>query len=214
MYRRIGVDADETLWGLLHTFLAHMNSKNGTNYTIEQFNTFKWDKVFNIPLEQFRNDYFEFHQIGKGYEVEPFADAYQVLTELKRELNLTFVLITARGEELKEEAQYLADKHFPGIFETIYCGDSFGYATYSKAEVCKEAKVDLLIDDQPRYVIDCAKNGILSLLYGEYAWHGEFEVNHQQIIPVKNWSEVKREVKQFYVDRTPLKTENLSYTAR
>ena len=41
--------------------------------------------------------------------------------------------------------------------------------------MCKDINALLLIDDSARYAIDCAKNGIPTILFGDYAWNNHLQ---------------------------------------
>jgi hypothetical protein len=65
------------------------------------------------------------------------------------------------------------DSNFPGIFSEIHFGNHYSSTgvARAKSEMCKDINALLLIDDSARYALDCAKNGIPSILFGNYAWN-------------------------------------------
>lgn len=58
--------------------------------------------------------------------------------------------------------------------------------------------MDILIDDNPRYALDCAEHGIEVLLFdlhGSYPWSKTAQgPAHPLITRVRDWSEVEQEL--------------------
>ncbi|CAO3641808.1 unnamed protein product [Cunninghamella echinulata] len=111
------------------------------------------------------------------------------------------VIITSRQQFIAEETKKFVDKHYPGIFESIYfCNlglsetEQLEYYSKQKSAICQEIGVDVLIDHQLEHCIDCASLGIDVLLYdrkGQYKWnHSLSDGNIYNIQRVNNWRDI------------------------
>lgn len=84
----------------------------------------------------------------------------------------------------------MLDRYFPNIFQSIEFTGFFGNKARSKADVCKELKADILIDDHIHHAEQVAKAGIKVLVFGNYPWN-QAEKLLENMQRVKDWHEVE-----------------------
>ena len=113
---------------------------------------------------------------------QPYAK--EVLTKIKEDGH-SIIIITKRGyldsTEVKNTEIRLKKEPFP--FDKIH------YYKSSKAQVCIEEKVDLMIDDNEEHIHNISKVGIPCLHYRHIAG---FAIRAQNVTEVHNWGEIYR----------------------
>lgn len=85
------------------------------------------------------------------------------------------VVVTSRQHVIREPTLQWLETHFPGTFVDVHFGNHYALSgpSMSKSEICKQVGAQVLIDDNPRYAMECAQAGIQVLLFdwdGSYAW--------------------------------------------
>jgi hypothetical protein len=138
----------------------------------------------------------------------PLEDAFNALNQLKE--HFRFHIVTARHRQIQGITKDWLNKYYPNIFEKIHFGNHYGGPgdiARTKADICHSIGAIALIDDSPKYAIQCALAGIKSFIFGDYAWnrdismvtcHGWDVLEYQNELPsnlvnnilrVKNWSD-------------------------
>ena len=62
----------------------------------------------------------------------------------------------------------------------------------SKPDMCKKIGAKILIDDSLLYAQECAKEGIKTILFGNYPWYQNKHDLHENIKRVEGWHEVDK----------------------
>ncbi|KAI8366960.1 hypothetical protein EDC96DRAFT_507584 [Choanephora cucurbitarum] len=179
----VAVDLDQTLAHTLESLVQWHNDTYQTNYTLADFNTYDYWKVWGGTREESCLKVREFYESEHFEQIEPIRDfALEALKMLKRR-NFTLVIITSRQQFIASKTKKFVDKHYPGIFESIYfcnldlsSAEQLEYISKPKSLICQEIGVDVLIDDSLDHALDCASLGIDILLYdrqGQYRWNHE-----------------------------------------
>ena len=116
--------------------------------------------------------------------VEPSSAARQVLRKLSKRYKI--VVLTARNPNWRPATMRWIDEHFPEIFDAvIFSEDEPVHKT--KGEICKDMRVSLLIDDNPKHARSALDCGIPAILFGSYGWH----INVPEgVIVCKDWAAV------------------------
>ncbi|KAL0292395.1 UNVERIFIED_CONTAM: hypothetical protein Scaly_2593000 [Sesamum calycinum] len=81
----------------------------------------------------------------------------------------------SRQNAIKDHTVGWIEKHYPGLFQEIHFGNHFALDGQSrpKSDICRSLGAKVLIDDNPRYAIECAEVGIKVLLFdyeNSYPW--------------------------------------------
>ncbi|GAA5805873.1 hypothetical protein EDC94DRAFT_624582 [Helicostylum pulchrum] len=185
----IAVDLDQTLAHTLESLVMWHNDCYGTQFCVTDFNTYDYWKVWGGTKEETLLKMRDFYNSYHFDQIEPIRDfALEALKMLKRR-HFTLVIVTSRQQFVAEKTKRFVDKHYPGIFESIYfCNldltdsEQLEYISKSKSMICQEIGADVLIDDSLEHALDCSSLGIDILLYdrkGKYTW------NHQDPIQKK-----------------------------
>lgn len=137
--------------------------------------------------------FFESKHFNSG--IIPIPGAYKSLSQLSSYCNL--VVVTSRQHVIREPSLEWISTHYKGIFSEIHFGNHFALEgqAKSKSEICKSLGVQFLIDDNPRYAVECAEEGIEVLLFDldySYPWSKTPDgPSHPLITRVHNWKEVE-----------------------
>ncbi|KAG8864821.1 hypothetical protein FRB96_003407 [Tulasnella sp. 330] len=175
----IAVDLDDVLLGTNEAAAAWHNRQYGTKMTLQDFIYYHWwrNKFWGPPRETVEKVY-QFYKSDSFKNAEPLKDAFKSLKKLQS-MGCTFVIITARGDDLKESTKAAVERHFPGIFlgidHTLATKSSDPEAPKpTKRERLPQLGAKMLIDDHLDTVVDCANAGIPTLLFGDYEWNKRF----------------------------------------
>ncbi|MGB9748404.1 MAG: 5' nucleotidase, NT5C type [Candidatus Woesearchaeota archaeon] len=183
--KKVGVDLDDILFPFNKHFLIYRNKKHNTNYT---------EKVFRMSTEDIMKEMDDFYKTREYEQIEPVEDAFKALSEIKKTHDLA--IVTARPEYLVEKTNRWLNKYFKNIFsEVIFTNQqSLLNKKRSKAEVCIEKSIEILIEDNFEYVIDCAQKGIRVLLFNK-PWNINFSAPKEYkefIVKIDGWNDVLR----------------------
>lgn len=180
--KTVAVDLDQTLAHTLEAMIDWHNQVYNTCLTMADFDTHDYSRIWGGSHEEACLKVREFYDSPHFERIQPIHDfALETLKILKKR-KFTLVIITSRQQFIAEETKKFVDKHYPGIFESIYfCNlglsdaEQLEYVSKPKSAICQEIGVDVLIDDGLDHAIDCATSlDIEVLLYdrkNQYRWN-------------------------------------------
>uniref|UniRef100_A0A0R0FIM3 Uncharacterized protein n=1 Tax=Glycine max TaxID=3847 RepID=A0A0R0FIM3_SOYBN len=169
----------------LSKFIADRYS---SNYSVSGYHVYEFCKIWNCSRDE---AYFK-----SG--IHPLPGAQMTLQKLSRFCSLS--VVTSRQNAIKDHIIEWLEKNYPGLFHDIHFGNHFALDGVSrpKSEICRSLNAKVLIDDNPRYAIECADVGIRVLLFdyeNSYPWCKNESVDqHPLVTRVKNWEEVERQL--------------------
>ncbi|OEL20921.1 hypothetical protein BAE44_0018059 [Dichanthelium oligosanthes] len=108
-------------------------------------------------------------------------------------------------DAIKSHTLEWIEKYYPGLFEQIHFGNHFALEGQSrpKSEICRSFGAQVLIDDNPRYAMECANDGMRVLLFdydNSYPWcKTGVDKLHPLVTKVHNWEEVKEKLLSWVV---------------
>lgn len=145
---------------------------------IKVWKRYNWNKD---EVERFIND--TFIKVANDCKIIPFAK--EIIAKLKE--NNRIVIITARGDLAGEKMIEIAKKQ---LEEANIKYDKIYWNTQDKVEVCKEEKIDYMIDDYADICEALSKNKIKTIY---------FRAKDNRVLPegkylkeVSNWAEIYR----------------------
>ena len=166
---RIAIDIDRTINNsYIHDIL------NGINFMREKGNYKGMWLQHHYPKDIFdmnEDEYTEFMDIYFPHIVRscPLKDyACEVITKLHKQHDI--VIMTARDEHYSKR-RYRGDYmkkdtlHWLALKKIPY--DTIKFSAFNKYKACKELGCDILIDDSPTHIIECADNGLPVIIMGE-----------------------------------------------
>ncbi|KAG6520185.1 hypothetical protein ZIOFF_017223 [Zingiber officinale] len=113
-------------------------------------------------------------------------------------LNIMFTTSArSRQNVIRDQTVEWIEKYFPGLFREIHFGNHFSLhgASRSKSDICRCLGAQVLIDDNPRYALECAEIGMKVLLFdyqSSYPWSRTGSATaHPMVTEVHDWREVE-----------------------
>lgn len=103
--------------------------------------------------------------------IDPIPGAREALIQLKESFELH--IVTARQYIVQEQTLSWIERYFPDLFTAVHFGNHFSRdgVSRSKAQICREIHASALIDDNLTYAIQCVREDIPVVLFGDYAWN-------------------------------------------
>ncbi|KAI8330122.1 hypothetical protein BC941DRAFT_384040 [Chlamydoabsidia padenii] len=210
--KTIAVNLDETLSHTLAALLSWHNDQYGTQHLMSDVDSMDLTQLWGGTHEDVCLKIRAFYASQAFEAIQPIHDfALEALKMLKKR-RFHLVIITSRQQFIAEETKRFVDRHYPGIFESIYfCNlglsetEQMEYISKSKSTICQEIGVDVLIDHQLEHVLECAVLGIDVLLYdshGQYGWNqhtsssfkktqlSHYSMNTMNIQRVTSWRDI------------------------
>lgn len=166
----IAIDIDEVLFPFTREFVKFHNSKYETTLSIDDFLTYEFEHVMDLPVDVAVSRIRAFDALEENIHVEPLQDAKKALNKLSEKYKL--VIVTARDPKFGDATHAWIDKHFSGVFsQVMLIGHPTTMQAYrTKAEVCKELNAVALVDDSVVHVTKCIEEGVEGILFGDYPW--------------------------------------------
>mgnify|MGYP003965793643 CR=1 FL=1 len=187
----IGYDVDETLTQFVPDFLRWHNLKYNTCLELEDLNDFDMSKKLGCSRGECVERIFEFYDNPFMDKLLPVSGAVDAVAHLG--LKHKGVAVTSRTKFLREITQNSIDKYFYNSVSGLYLtGEWTGNGGKTKAEICVELGVDVLVDDRPKYCYDVIERGIDAILFnldGKYGWI-ESNVEMEGLYHAQNWNEI------------------------
>ncbi len=188
---KIAIDIDDVLFPFVPELIKFHNKKYGTFLTMKNFISYDFWNVWGGNKEQAIRKVKEFFREYSINKVKPIKNSYKVINNLNKKNKL--YIITSRQNEFEDVTHQWIDKFFPKIFEKIYLCNHYNLKgrKMSKSGICQKENINLIIDDNLKYIVESRKIGVKTLLFGNYPWNqntGKID----DITRVNNWKEVLR----------------------
>lgn len=192
----LAIDIDEVLFPFMVTMLEHTNSTYGLSHSIEEvkdFNLGFWSISDSDAIERV-------HTVSRldHRSVNALPNANSALSLLKGQYQI--FIVTSRHEEFRARTEEWLSHHFPGLYDKlIMTGNHYsGREFRSKAEVCLELGVSMLVDDQLHYAKESAQLGLPCILFGDYPWN-QAESLPDGVVRAQDWNEVVMTLERVYL---------------
>ena len=185
---KIGVDLDDTLSQTMSAIVNFHNNTYGTNLVLEKLKDGASYKSWGGTLEDDIKKIHDFHLSPYGLDLPTVKGAYEVLKKLKK--NNELYIITARNDDIRKDTEEWVNKNYPNIFTGIYFTNHFANnsATTTKRKVCDDLDIDIFIDDNLQYVIDCIKQNRKAYLM-DYPWNENGKLP-EGVKRIYSWKEI------------------------
>ncbi|MDD5133296.1 MAG: hypothetical protein PHD81_01755 [Candidatus Nanoarchaeia archaeon] len=185
---KIAVDLDEVLGELLSPVLVYYNQRFNKNLDINQFHCYNFWEVWGGTKQEAIQIVNDFFTEGHSENIKPIPGAQQAINILKNKRNL--IIVTSRGDNLRAYTEKWINKSYPKSFSEIYFSNDFSAnnGNVKKSEICKKLGVNLIIEDNLHYALDCSKEGIISILLDK-PWNKQSE-NYERVFRVNNWDDI------------------------
>lgn len=187
---KIGIDFNDITADFFTFLLDWHNKKYKRNDKREEFKSFSWWPVWETSREEAIKRVAEFLESHKVEDMKPMKDAIYSLNKLSEKNEL--IIITGRQLVFKSKTEEWLLHHLKKKLEIIHAGEFHKGQAATKAEICKERGIPILIEDAGETCMDCAKQGIKVIVF-DNSWNQGIE--HKNIIRVNNWKEALEAIK-------------------
>jgi len=193
----VAVDVDEVLGSFVSALNRFIADRYSSNHSVSEYHVYEFFKIWNCSRDEADirvHEFFKTSYFKMG--IHPIPGAQRALHKLSRFCNLS--VVTSRQNAIKDHTIDWIEKHYPGLFQEIHFGNHFALDGESrpKSEICRSLGAKVLIDDNPKYAIECAEVGIKVLLFdyeNSYPWCKIESINHHPLVTkVHNWEEVEQ----------------------
>ncbi len=178
---RIGIDIDDTITNTYEYMTPYVCKKFNIDIESLEGKNGKYSEVYGID----KKEYFIFlkENFNKFAPLIPIKeDARKIINELKEKNEI--IIITARNEEYFKDVKNLCIKYLKK--ENILFDDIIVNAK-NKGLICKENKIDILIDDSLENCVSAKENNIRCIMFDS-----KINKNTNAFVRAHNWKEVKQ----------------------
>ena len=180
----IGIDFDDVITEFTDALMDFYHEKYGKKVLRDEIKEWDWGLYWGIPRDEATKRVDEFHENHSIEKVTPLKDAISYLKNLMK--NHKIFIITGRLIRFKTKVESWLKNHIDDEIKVIHAGEGHKGQASSKAEICKELNIPILLEDAPNTAKDCAINGIKVILFNK-PWNRK--ISHKNIIRVENWKE-------------------------
>ncbi|XP_073003031.1 uncharacterized protein [Typha latifolia] len=195
----LAVDVDEVLGSFLSSLNKFIADRYSSNHSVSEYFVYEFFKIWKCSRAEANTRVHEFFKTAYFQDgIQPIPGARDALQKLSVFCNLS--VVTSRQNVIKNHTLEWIERHYPGLFQEIHFGNHFALDGLSKpkSEICRSLGAHVLIDDNPRYAIECAEVGIRVLLFdydNSYPWcKTEAVDSHPLVTKVHNWQEVEQKL--------------------
>lgn len=180
---KIGIDFDDIVIDFFTYLLDWHNKKYNRNDKKQDFKIFDWGPVWQVSKEENIRRVNEFHETQDIKNILPMKDAVPSLKFLENKHEL--IIVTGRPSKFGEKVEIWLEHYLGKKLKIIHAGESVhkGKAA-TKAEICLQNGISILIEDAPKTALDCANSGINVILF-DNTWNKN--TKHKNITRVKGW---------------------------
>ncbi len=187
----IGIDLDGVLFDTENWFRTYATFYNAEHFKCKEVDREElyFQKRYLWSKEQ-ESEFYEdcYRQIEREAPLMPYAK--MVIDKLKNQGHKLYI-ITRRGHSFSDEIP-ITETRFK---EEGLVFDGYYFGTENKAEICKNLKIDLMIDDLYENIESVSLAGIKCLYFRDLVLK-RFEDN-ALVHEVRNWAEIYCEVLGF-----------------
>ncbi|WCJ42898.1 Haloacid dehalogenase-like hydrolase (HAD) superfamily protein [Euphorbia peplus] len=193
----VAVDVDEVLGNFVSALNKFIADRYSLIHSVSEYHVYEFFKIWNCSRDEADvrvHEFFKTTYFKSG--IYPLPGAQKALDNLSRLCNLS--VVTSRQNVIKDHTIDWIEKHYPGVFQEIHFGNHFALDGESKpkSEICRSLGATVLIDDNPKYALECAEVGIKVLLFDyekSYPWCKTDSVDqHPLVTRVHNWEQVEQ----------------------
>lgn len=185
----IAVDFDEVLFLLVQRMIEWYEIIYNEKLNYEDFCHYRFYEAFKTTEAIASQRYIDFALSDYSAETLPLPDAFDVLSQRKMAGDEIYIASSSQIEVVEAKRLRLKN-HLPEIFADFHAANHYSLLdgpVRSKADICIELKADVMIDDNPKHLLECINYVKMPILFGDYPWNkGDFP----QLIRVANWLEV------------------------
>lgn len=184
---KIAIDFDDVIFDLAGELLNLINKDLKTDFEKRQLLQYDWWEYLNMSQKRMFL-YYEKMNSKRNFinlrEIEGSISAIKKIGK-KHELNI----LTSRSNEATKKAVAWLDHNLPGEFAKVLSTNMhhLNIGQFSKGDLCKVNKIDLIIDDHIGFAEECVEKGIEVFLFDQ-PWNKNYK--HEKMHRCLSWQDV------------------------
>ncbi|XP_042486519.1 uncharacterized protein LOC122066743 isoform X1 [Macadamia integrifolia] len=195
----VAVDVDEVLGSFISALNKFIADRYSLSCSVSEYHVYEFFKIWNCSRDEADirvHEFFKTSYFKTG--IHPIPGSQRILQKLSSFCDLS--VVTSRQNVIKDHTIEWIEKYYPGLFREIHFGNHFALDGISrkKSDICRSLGAQVLIDDNPRYAVECAEVGIRVLLFdyqNSYPWCKTGSDNlHPLVTKVHDWEEVEQQL--------------------
>ncbi len=179
---RIGIDIDDTITNTWQTLMPILSKRFNITFDKESLPYHHQLKEL-ISIDEYYKITREYEDILKNVPIK--ENVSNIINKLKEEGN-EIIFITARGKGYNDP--YTATKEYLEKNNILY--DKLIINSWNKANICKEEKIDLFIDDSYKHCKEVSKLGIEVIMIKT-----NYNKNNQEFNLIEDWESIYKYIK-------------------
>lgn len=189
--RKIALDKDDSIVHFIAPASRFMNKRFGTGVRVSDFRDYEMYKALGITPEESDQALYEFYDSHHFTQMRPHKNAFEVLSGLANK-GIELVVVTSRPATTDPKTREFLDTHYQGLISVVRYAyhPHFEEQSKTKAEICLEEGIDLIIEDSLEHANNCARAGIPALLLPR-SWN-EGRSIEKGVTRVRSWSHIGR----------------------
>jgi uncharacterized HAD superfamily protein len=153
------IDMDDVLVNTVQTINLFHNEKFGTNYHYDDYKSFYLWKTWGGDRKDIIEKMDQYYHSAYFDNIRVCDEVLPIIGKLADDGHDLY-LVTSRPKCVSEKTEKFLSKKFKNIFRQViftdHCIDGENYKR-KKSDVCRELGADVMIEDCPDYIRDCAK---------------------------------------------------------
>lgn len=201
----IAIDIDDVLTHSAEAVIEFSNTRWSAGVTLDDYDE-DWRKLWGLTAPEQEAEMHRRAQeirdaevIGEG--LIPRQGAERVLNLLRQ--NARVFAVTSRRRAVEPATRRWVEKHFGNAIEEfhfagIYDDDSKRHSTLdsriaaTKHDILSRVCPDYFIDDQVKHCEAALKLGIKTIIFGDYLWNKDINIEREGAVRCANWRDVEK----------------------
>ena len=179
----IGIDCDEVLSSTLEQLIKYPEFQGAKRESFYKYSPLTSSEV-TLP-KQTDMFFWRLFQNPEFWDVKPVKWAYEQLKKIKEAWH-TLVVLTWRPQFAADNTKKRVEQEYPQIFSDFLFAAVHTKDEITKAELCEQNGVEMMIEDDPFFVANLSEQGVPCILL-DYPWNQEFSLEkHPNVRKIKS----------------------------
>ncbi len=186
----IGVDIDDVVGDLINGLNAYAKKHHNLHFSRDEYKSYTFNDLWKMPQDKFDAIMINWRNSNYFSDMGVIEHSQTTLTELAKEHQIIF--ITSRNVDKEDITKKWLQKNFTFPIQVVHTYNKYAKDSVkkSKIETCKELNMQVMIEDQEAFAIECA-NGNIQVILLNSPWN-KHTPTHKNITRVDSWLNVEK----------------------
>jgi uncharacterized protein len=186
---KIGIDFDEVITNTSEPLQTFFKNKTGISIPYKSITSYDLTNVWKCSKLSVQQHLLDFYDSPLFDSITPLEGSLNGIKTLSRFHSL--YIVTSRHEKSKEKTYNWIERYLNGNISDLFFTGEYESSGISKADICLEKDLEILLEDTPFHSYECAKNNIPVILFDK-PWNKS--VSHPKISRVYTWPEALEKI--------------------